>query len=174
MRQAEILCDVQEMRFDLEALRQEQYRLLPRSHDLAIVMTQDCDLDLDHRTRLGEVLGKTIAGVLLCYIFTAQEIRNAPEINAALWKSIRRNKHGRYQFLQGRAATDDSLGEGLPELCVDFKQYFTVPTEVLYLRIEQEKTRRRGRLVSPYLEHLSSRFAHYLSRVALPQQHLSD
>lgn len=63
---------------------------------------------------------------------------------------------------------------GLPELGIDFKKIFTIPTDEIYQRIALGQVKRRAVLVSPYLEHLSSRFAYFLSRIALPQEHLSE
>jgi hypothetical protein len=40
---------------------------------------------------------------------------------------------------------------------MDFKRYFSLPTEEVYYRIDSE-AKRRCRLVSPYAEHLSTRF----------------
>jgi hypothetical protein len=68
----------------------------------------------------------------------------------------------------------DRLQEGLPELAIDFKRYFTVPTDEVYRRIELGEARRRCLLISPYLEHLSSRYAYFLSRIALPVDHASE
>jgi hypothetical protein len=44
---------------------------------------------------------------------------------------------------------------------------FSIPTDELYLRITLGM-RRRARLQSPHLQHLSSRFGYYCLRVALP------
>ena len=46
--------------------------------------------------------------------------------------------------------------------------------EEVYRRIELKMAIRRSIMESPYLEHLSSRFAYYLSRIALPSEHSSD
>jgi hypothetical protein len=59
-------------------------------------------------------------------------------------------------------------------MAIDFKRYFTLPTDELYLRVERQETRRRCGLKSPYLEHLSARFSCFLSRVALPEDHFSE
>jgi hypothetical protein len=57
---------------------------------------------------------------------------------------------------------------------IDFKRYFTIPADETYRRVELGEAQRRCVLQSPYLEHLSSRFAYYLSRVALPLDHVSE
>ena len=71
-------------------------------------------------------------------------------------------------------ATCDGLQQGLPELTIDFKRYFTIPTDEVYKRIEISETKRRCVLVGPYLEQLSSRFAYFIGRVALPEDHFSE
>ena len=95
-------------------------------------------------------------------------------MNSTIWDRVKKNKDERYHFLEKIPANCDACGEGLPELGVDFKCYFTLPTEEVYRRVELNKARRRSVIRSPYLEHLSSRFAFFLSRVALPQEHLSE
>ncbi len=53
---------------------------------------------------------------------------------------------------------------------IDFKRYFTIAAAEVYAQLKI-KAQRRCRLRSPYLEHLSNRFGHYVSRVALPREH---
>jgi hypothetical protein len=66
------------------------------------------------------------------------------------------------------------LNEGLSELAIDFKKYFTLPIEELYRRIEIGEAQRRCVLVSPYMEHVCNRFSYFLSRIALPFDHASE
>ena len=42
------------------------------------------------------------------------------------------------------------MNVGIPELGVDFKRYFTIPTDEIYKRIEKGEVRRRCVLMSPY------------------------
>ena len=95
-------------------------------------------------------------------------------LGSKAWARIQANKDERYHFLQKAEAIDDVRGEGLPELGIDFKRYFTIPTEEVYWRVHQKEAQRRCVLQSPYLEHLSSRFAYFLSRVALLEDHFSE
>ena len=53
-------------------------------------------------------------------------------------------------------------------IVADFKRVFSIPTDELYLRLNQG-VRRRSLLGSPFLQHLSSRFGYYCLRVALPE-----
>jgi hypothetical protein len=52
---------------------------------------------------------------------------------------------------------------------VDFRQYFSLPTEEAYFGAQP--ARRRCRLDTPYAEHLSHRFFSHMARVALPIDH---
>ena len=120
-------------------------------------------------------LGKMIPNVLLCEIDEAAGIRNGYGAisTSETWKRIEQNKEERFQFLQKIPPEADRLKEGLPEMAIDFKRYFTIPTEEVYLRFRLE-AQRRCRLASPYLEHLALRFGYYQMRVGLPADHYSD
>jgi hypothetical protein len=139
-------------------------------------MTQDCDLEQDYRVRSeGRASDKLLPGILFCEVAAAQELYGQiRQNNPKFWDRIKINKDERYHFLQRNESMCDLLGEGLAELAIDFKRYFTLPTDEVYKRIEIGETKRRCVLISPYLEHLSRRFAFYLSRVALPLDHASE
>jgi hypothetical protein len=93
-------------------------------------------------------------------------------MNKDRWSKVKTNKDERYQFLEKVPSESDALGKGLPELGIDFKRYFCLPTDEAYYRLETDAMR-RCRLRSPYLEHFSTRFSYFLSRVALPNDHRS-
>lgn len=152
-------------------------------HPYVVVLTQDCDLDLDHQARAGTVAAdKKIPAVLLCEVMDTKRL--LLQVKASdLKKRIKNNADARYHFLSAVAATEDARGAGIPELAIDFKRYFTMPPEELIHRLNtpisipsdaEVRAIRRAVLRSPYIEHLSSRFAHYLSRVALPEPHPSE
>ena len=86
-------------------------------------------------------------------------------------KAITQNKNERYQCIESVPSEQDSAGEGLAALGIDFKRYFTLPTDELYKRIALGLVRRRCRLKTPYAEQLASRFFYFQSRIALPQDH---
>jgi hypothetical protein len=102
-----------------------------------------------------------------------ESLKGREGINSTLWKPIKNNKDERYHFLEKVSSEVDVLEKGLPELAIDFKRYFTIPTEEVYVRLEFDAAC-RCRLVSPYLEHLSGRFYAFQSRVALPRDPLSE
>ena len=141
----------------------------------AVVVSQDCDLDLDYKARFpadGVAIAedKKLAQVLLLWANTATAARGLIR-GSDQWKRIRQNNDVRYHVLQDAEPAVDAAGEGVPALTIDFKQYFTVATDELYLQLQRGESRRRCRLSSPYLEHLSTRFAYYLARVAIPIDH---
>jgi hypothetical protein len=44
-------------------------------------------------------------------------------------------KDERYEFLQKVDPCGERLNEGLPELAINFKRYYTIPTEATYRRV---------------------------------------
>jgi hypothetical protein len=180
LRQGEILTGIVQVRLAVATLGTDQKEIEEVVHPYAIVLSQDCDLDWDWRGRTqpvnpGEIPGqsqqKLLPSILFGEMTTAEALRVL--VNSTIWGRIRLNKDERYQFLQAVSREDDVLGEGLPELGMDFKRYFTVPTDEVYGRLQGGEARRRCRFKSPYLEHLSTRFCYYQFRVALPQDHES-
>ena len=96
------------------------------------------------------------------------------DIKSNIWQRIRINKDERYHFLQIIPPEEDAFLQGIPELGIDFKRYFTLRTDDVYVALTSNTAQRRSRLISPYLEHLSTRFAYYQFRVALPSDHESE
>lgn len=175
LRQGEILSNVIRIQLNLEFLGKQERRVDDVKHDYAVVLTQDCDLEQDFKARQGiNKPDKLLRNVFFCRIVAAQQLRGTEGINSDIWRRISQNKDERYHFLQKIDAALDALQQGLPELGIDFKHYFTIPTDEIYKRIEINEAKRRCVLISPYLEHLSSRFAYFLSRVALPEDHISE
>jgi hypothetical protein len=175
LRQGEILTSVIQLRVRLDTVQTANPVFNPIAQPFAVILTQDCDLEQDHQVRsAGKQSDKLLPAVLFCEVVTAQEqYGRIRQINPKFWDRIKINNDIRYHFLQKVEPGCDRLQEGLPELAIDFKRYFTLPTEEVYRRIELGEAQRRCVLVSPYLEHLSGRFASFLSRVALPEEHLS-
>lgn len=143
----------------------------------AIVVSQDCDLDWDYKSRFAnsqepsKSTSKELPNVLFCMAQTASETRSAV-LKTEFWKRIQQNKDERYQFLEQVPPAFDLNASGLPELVLDFKRYFTIPTIDVYDQV-QSTAQRRCILNNPYLEHFSSRFVYYQGRVALPADHAS-
>lgn len=174
LRQGEILSGLIQSHLNVSSLElADGPKVDYRMHPYAIVMAQDCDLTQDFQVR-GQNFhsDKLIPSVLFCEAVTAEVLKGRADINSNIWKRIRQNKDERYQFLESVPVEADWLGVGVPELGLDFKRYFSVPTDEVYYWLKHE-TKRRCKLVSPYVEHLSARFFYFHSRVALPAEHRS-
>jgi hypothetical protein len=173
LRQGEVLSQLVEARRVLPTgADTAQFDLV--THPYAVVISQDCDLEQDFfartdETKLTKPTEKLLGSVLFCEVVTAEQLKGRLA-DGQLWKQTYQNKHERYQYLRGIPKESDATGEGTPDLGIDFKRYFTVRTDDVYSQI-QTSTKRRGHLQSPYLEHLSARFACYLTRIALPSEH---
>lgn len=189
IRQGEILTGVrayqvvaQEMRDEPQTGDDSQFIESIR-HPYAVVLTQDCDLAQDFRDRRAlssaeefKKSHRAIPTIFLLEVSTAMELKHDPRryLNSKEMQQVVRNNHLRYHFIEKTPQESDLAGEGLPELGLDFKRYFTIPTDVLYAQIEKGMCQRRTVLETPYEQHLTQRFSAYFARVALPQDYESE
>lgn len=179
LRQGELIADVTEP--VIRELVPKDVQVEWHRHPLAVLVTQDCDLDQDHAQRQAGVTEhyRLLRRVLLCEVSPAAEVRNAqrrpspnmPEMNSTLWPRVSQNLDDRLHFLEEVPPEADAFGSGLGEHVVHFKRVFTVDLEALYRFVRETPHARRCRLRTPYAEHLAHRFAFYWSRVALPRPH---
>lgn len=176
LRQGEIITGLVHAQLDIETLEAEDARWIAEAHPYAITLSQDCDLDQDWKSQVPtdkpKLATRQLPSVLFAQVHEAVDLKGSGGLNSELWKRVKQNKDERYHFLERVSPENDALDQGLPEMGIDFKRYFTLPTEEVYRRL-QKTARRRCRLASPYLEHLSTRFCYYQFRVALPLDHLS-
>jgi hypothetical protein len=147
--------------------------VVERTLPYVIVLTQDCDLEQDEAAR-NEMPKKNddkfLQSVLLCPAYQSEKVRKGEHLkelglvmqsfNSDRWTPIRQNNVLRYHFLP------DEPAHQLPELVLDFKQYFTAPREFFCKRYKPHYLTSLGPL---FRESLSHRFAHYLSRIGLPE-----
>ncbi len=70
------------------------------THPLVVVMTQDCDLDLDHKGRQAGTAQRLIESVLLCEADAANAMRARGELNNSRWRLVESHQNERYQILQ--------------------------------------------------------------------------
>jgi hypothetical protein len=180
LRQGEILSSVDQYIIILKAQSATELPDVTRKmHPFAVILSQDCDLAQDFAARFGDsaetALKQMIPNVLLCEVDIADNTKTGGTIarGSDIWKRIIQNKDERFQYLRGIAADSDAEGKGVPHLLIDFKRTFTLPTEMLYGQL-QGVAKRRAVLASPYVEHLSSRYAYFISRVALPRDHHAE
>jgi hypothetical protein len=176
--QGEILANLPQVRLALHSVATDidsdvEVEIDP--HPFAIVLSQDCDLEQDYKAR--QQGQSVLPNVLLCDVLHASalraKVREIESLGGKDWKIIIQNKNERFQFLQTVSSQEDLAAQGLPALAVDFRLYFTLRTDEIYRRLTQG-TARRCRLLSPYAEHVSDRFSHYLARIALPADHLPE
>lgn len=169
LRQGEIITDLIQIVLTLESMAEARPRIQEKNHPIAIVLSQDCDLDQDgigtQRIQL--------PNILFCEVDTLEQLKTLTPKGSDIWKRVKQNKDERYHVLQAVPADSDAMAVGLGPLGIDFKRYFTIPVEEVYIRLDSV-AKRRCRLVSPYIEHLSNRFAFYQSRVAIDPVHSVD
>ena len=184
LRQGEILTNVVELQVKPNSIMNvdadDHYAVSPIKHPFAIVVSQDCDLEQDFNYRFRNIgnIRHDLPSILFCQ---AEEIGEfiLSESYQSLFKSrtfagnFKNNDAFRYHFIQEVPADLDTRNCGLPELGIDFKRYFTMPTAEIYHRIELSHTKRRSVLNSPYRDHFSQRFYNYNNRVALPEEYES-
>lgn len=122
--QGEILSELVQTQLEIESVgTTEGIRLAKKRHPFAIVLSQDCDLDLDFKARAGQVPeDKLLPNVLFCEVVTALELKGSGGMNSSIWGRVQRNKDERYQFLQKVNPDQDGAGLGVPEMAIDFKR----------------------------------------------------
>ena len=142
---------------------------------LVVVLTQDCDLEQDHRHRSQREQNgnqdKVIISALVAPLYNIQHVyegEHLSELNLKMQliprgrthgRHLRQNQLPRYHFLSfpKKVHIVDSV--------VDFKHYFSV--NIPYLRSIKKK-RFVCRIDKLYREDLSHRFASFLARIGLP------
>ena len=161
--QSELLSNVVEIRVNEDTIGAEAgLEFYESVHPLAIVVSQDCDLDLDFKAREDpRLVRRQIDHVLCCDIDDAQAMRERGQINTTRWGWVKSYQDERYHVLPG-------LLGGM--LGVDFRRVFAIPTVELYRRIEIGEAVRLCYLSPIYRDHLSNRFYGYHMRVALEEQ----
>jgi hypothetical protein len=181
LRQGEILSNLEQYNLVVSSIDDPTPQVAPKKHPWVIVLSQDCDLDQDFKQRFQKASYPDkdfplIPNILFCEVSEASKIRWSAGggITSKIWTSIKQNNNIRYEFLEKIPTDKDYMGNGIPELVIDFKSFFTLPTEEVYTFLEKKKVKRHSGLNSPYLEHLTSRFFFYQSRVGLEPGHISE
>jgi len=146
------------------------------SFPLVIVLTQDCDLEQDYRSREGEHAGSTqdkwLLSVLVAPLYNADHVyrgKHLSELDLTMQqindkktpgKYLRNNQIPRYHYLEFPD------GERIAPSIIDFKHYFSV--DVRYLH-EIRGTNYVCSVSSLYREDISQRFSNFLARIGLPE-----
>ena len=128
-------------------------------HPLALVVTQDCDLDLDHKARAqAGAAHRLVDNILVCDVDDGLAMRNRGELNHRAWALVETYQNERYHVLPG-------FFGGV--LGIDFRRFFTMPTPELYHRVAIGEAVRCCYLSPTCRDHFSNRFYGYHMRVAL-------
>ncbi len=157
--QGDILRDVTLIQWaDLD--KERVLNVVERTLSYCVIVSQECDLEHDYNTRRiaeGATKDKYLQTLLMCPAYQAETFRDGDHG----WSRLKQNNLARYHYLERHQDFQ------IPELVVDFKHYVTVPREILYR--EQFNTCYVATIEIMYRDHLSGRFAHYLSRIGLPE-----
>lgn len=143
---------------------------------LVLVLSQDCDLEQDHRFRWARNSKKTqdkwLISVLVAPLYNVEHVymgEHLSNLNMSMekigksrspGKNLRNNERPRYHFLSF------SQSQPIVDSVVDFKHYFSVNGQ--YLR-RLRKDSFICRLAPLYREDVSQRFSAYLARIGLPE-----
>lgn len=135
----------------------------------AVVMTQDCDLLSHHRAMAdGKENGRAILRtVLVCPAYAYEQFklgthiadRELERLSNKTADIVPNDKLKRYHYLA------ESSGHGITKLILDFKDFYTVPYDIL---VEAKKSGYTATINELYRENLSQRFANFISRIGLP------
>jgi hypothetical protein len=150
-----------------------EYEISQATLPYIIVLTQDCDLELDFNNRsqpASEKHDKYLQTILICPAYNAEVFRIGDHLKSIglkmhEWKKsedykrITQQNHARFHFLEKNQALQ------VPQLIVDFKHYYTIPRDPLYKMYAEHYLATINHL---FRESLSQRFSSYLSRIGLP------
>lgn len=170
--QGEVVSNVVQARLEIESVGQtENVQVSYSIHPYAIVLTQDCDLESDYLRRTGgRPNSPGVPSILFCEVAEAATFRAG--VGGDIWRRLTQNKDERYQYLRDVEPEADAIKQGIPALVIDFKRYFSIPTDEVLRRLEIGELRRRACLESPYREQLATRLFYFQFRVALIEEHL--
>lgn len=148
---------------------------------LAIVLTQDCDLEQDYFVRFPSEArpvkdqDKKLLSVLVAPLYNVEHLKEGEhlsklslkmqKIDSKRLRIIKSNQTPRYHFLE---FPDDTA---VADSVIDFKHYFSVNVE--YLRRAKGK-RFVCKVSELFREDISQRFASFLSRIGLPEPTLTS
>lgn len=152
----------------------EDLTVVSRIIPYLVVVSQDCDLEHDFNNRSNpdsKNHDKYLQNILYLPAFVSESVKEGSHFasfNLKMeswasdpWRKIKSNQNYRFHYLVQWEQLQ------IPELIIDFKHYGTISRELLYR--QENKGKYLGSIAELFRENLSSRFAYYLSRVALPE-----
>ncbi len=159
LRQGEILTGL--IQYEFDPVKEEG---IPKPQPYAMVVHQDCDLLRDFEKREANA-ASVLNCILLVELHASDSIKTVMTKSNSIWEQVRQNKQERWHFLSTSSFETEPK---LPDLIADFRRIFTMPPSELYKQIKNGGVKRMCVLNVPYKEHLQTRFAYYLQRIALP------
>lgn len=182
-RQAEVIGPIWEHRSLAAPIEIEAGAEIPTRavrHDLAVVMTPDCDLLWDFEARFEtddaragyspespsiDGLAVAVPHVLLCEAYAYDDARTRVK-ESRLFKLIEVNRDERYHHFP--TALIGEGGQSLNDLYLDFKKPLAVPTSQLYDGVRLGGVSRVAWIPPVWRHDLIHRFYGFMSRVATP------
>jgi hypothetical protein len=137
----------------------------------AIILSPECDLLQDFKSNHSSV--EKCLNVLFLPMEEADVARKRWKKNSAEWRPMAANQWSQFYYLSGLSAEFDALGQSLPNLLVDFKRYFTLPSVEIYRQCRQSgtaKASRRCRLNDMWREDFRHRALSYMGRIGVPDE----
>ncbi len=171
VRQGDVVRDIEFLEFATE--RDGLLHISRILFPLAVVLTQDCDLQQDKTYRIEERPNrdKILISALVAPLYNAEHVFRGEHLVELKIRSqqiskkhspgttLMGNHNPRYHYLEFPPATH------LPPCIIDFKHYFTIPILELEARRPENVV---CQVAGLYREDISQRFAAFLSRIGLP------
>ncbi|TGL80878.1 hypothetical protein [Leptospira yasudae] len=153
-----------------------QFELNVLEFPYILILTQDCDLEQNKNERLKNLdkNDKFLISILAAPLYIAEHIFDGNHLteikiktekhSSDSKKKIKQNQNQRFHYIE----LDKVFN--LPPLVIDFKHYFSITLNSLEKQMENKIC-----AIEPiYRESISQRFAHYLSRIGLPNTDIVD
>lgn len=165
--QGDVFSDIRYSSFNFKENETDEKEII---FPFVLILTQDCDLaqDYDDRAMPQEFQNQSIDSILVAPLFLSEQLREGTHLvplgykterlNSNQWRMVKENRDCRYHFLP------QDLDMQISETVIDFKHVFTLPRMELY----KMKNNYIATVAPLFREHLSQRYANYVSRIGLP------
>lgn len=138
-----------------------------------VVLSQDCDLmqyfSKENRTKNDNTFNQYISNVLIAPCYYKEDFKSGENLsflninqashNSEQMKLIKQEREPRYHYIE----SCDNLK--IPELYIDFKVYYTIPPDNLFLSYDKCYVATINAL---FRERITQRYTNYISRIGLP------
>ncbi len=173
VRQGDVIANVQHIEKVTRTV--EFVEISTVTFPLVVVLSQDCDLEQDYRTRQFHNIGsssdhdKILVSALVAPLYNFDHVkqgdhlsdlgRRSQKLNSERGRYVKSNQSPRYHYLE--------FPQNVPvvDSVVDFKHYFSVSLDYL---AETKVDHFICKIAEIYREDLSLRFANFLCRIGLP------